>query len=307
MSKRDNSKKTNKNLYLEEKFHFDNSSMTPNFEDNEYSEYETQEKITSSKIIDKTINYSEEKNKPDDLDENFKEFDLSNDPVRVYLNEISELKLLNFDEEQLLGRRLEQIRYVSRLNNSVTCCSNFDSDIICYCPEKTLFILFELNKRLKIHTGLIKSLLLIEGYKTSIFFEDFLNLQKIKSLINGFFNKDLEKNDVSKNKKLLSLTDSLDLPEDVLVDNLIDLSIVLSLLPPEIINSYKNVTVDQLESFLPQDNKSLDTFLLENKISSKSSSNFFMKINENCILGEKISKENNFYCKSFSQTHHNSE
>ena len=307
MSKRDNSKKTNKNLYLEEKFHFDNSSMTPNFEDNEYSEYETQEKITSSKIIDKTINYSEEKNKPDDLDENFKEFDLSNDPVRVYLNEISELKLLNFDEEQLLGRRLEQIRYVSRLNNSFTCCSNFDSDIICYCPEKTLFILLELNKRLKIHTGLIKSLLLIEGYKTSIFFEDFLNLQKIKSLINGFFNKDLEKNDVSKNKKLLSLTDSLDLPEDVLVDNLIDLSIVLSLLPPEIINSYKNVTVDQLESFLPQDNKSLDTFLLENKISSKSSSNFFMKINENCILGEKISKENNFYCKNFSQTHHNSE
>ena len=86
-----------KNLYLEEEFPFDNSSMTPNFEDNEYSEYETQEKITSSKIIDKTINYSEEKNKPDDLDENFKEFDLSNDPVRVYLNEISELKLLNFD------------------------------------------------------------------------------------------------------------------------------------------------------------------------------------------------------------------
>jgi len=307
MSKRDNSKKTNKNLYLGEEFPFDNSSMTPNFEDNEYSEYETQEKITSSKIIEKTINCSEEKNKPDDLDENFKEFDLSNDPVRVYLNEISELKLLNFDQEQLLGRRLEQIRYLSRLNNSFTCCSNFDSDIICYCSEKTLFILLELNKRLKIHTGLIKSLLLIEGYKTSIFFEDFLNLQKIKSLINGFFNKDLEKNDVSKNKKLLSLTDSLDLTEDVLVDNLIDLSIVLSLLPPEIINSYKNVTVDQLESFLPQDNKSLDTFMSENKISSKSSSNFYMKINENCILGEKISKENNFYCKKFSQTHHNSE
>ena len=307
MSKRDNSKKTNKNLYLGEEFPFDNSSMTPNFEDNEYSEYETQEKITSSKIIEKTINCSEEKNKPDDLDENLKEFDLSNDPVRVYLNEISELKLLNFDQEQLLGRRLEQIRYLSRLNNSFTCCSNFDSDIICYCSEKTLFILLELNKRLKIHTGLIKSLLLIEGYKTSIFFEDFLNLQKIKSLINGFFNKDLEKNDVSKNKKLLSLTDSLDLTEDVLVDNLIDLSIVLSLLPPEIINSYKNVTVDQLESFLPQDNKSLDTFMSENKISSKSSSNFYMKINENCILGEKISKENNFYCKKFSQTHHNSE
>ncbi|MBI21656.1 MAG: RNA polymerase subunit sigma-70 [Chloroflexi bacterium] len=307
MSKRDNSKKTNKNLYLGEEFPFDNSSMTPNFEDNEYSEYETQEKITSSKIIEKTINCSEEKNKPDDLDENFKEFDLYNDPVRVYLNEISELKLLNFDQEQLLGRRLEQIRYLSRLNNSFTCCSNFDSDIICYCSEKTLFILLELNKRLKIHTGLIKSLLLIEGYKTSIFFEDFLNLQKIKSLINGFFNKDLEKNDVSKNKKLLSLTDSLDLTEDVLVDNLIDLSIVLSLLPPEIINSYKNVTVDQLESFLPQDNKSLDTFMSENKISSKSSSNFYMKINENCILGEKISKENNFYCKKFSQTHHNSE
>ena len=84
MSKRDNSKKTNKNLYLEEEFPFDNSSMTPNFEDNEYSEYETQEKITSSKIIDKTINYSEEKNKPDDLDENWEEYSSAASPQDLF-------------------------------------------------------------------------------------------------------------------------------------------------------------------------------------------------------------------------------
>ena len=244
-------KKSNNSDNLYEELSFTKSSINDEFEDDENSENEFHEKFTSSKVISETISQSENKSIVRDIDEEYpKSFDLSDDPVRVYLNEISELDLLTSHQEQLLGRRLEQIKYLKEINNSSECCKNFRFNQFCFCSDNLIEILFQLNQRLKNNIDLIKSLLLLEGYSPDINFGDFLKISEIKNLIDGIFNKDVEKNIEEKNKKLLILSDSLDLSEEDLIDRIIDLSNTLSLIPLEFNFLYEKISLNKLSSLL---------------------------------------------------------
>ena len=137
--------KTNNSDNLYEELSFTKSSFSDNFEDDENSDNEFHEKISSSKIISETIIQSENESIARDIDEDYpKPFDLSDDPVKVYLNEISELDLLTSDQEQLLGRRLEQIRYLKGINNLSECCKNFRFNQFCFCSDNLIQILYEI-------------------------------------------------------------------------------------------------------------------------------------------------------------------
>ena len=301
-------KKTNNSDNLYEELSFTKSSINDEFEDDENSENEFHEKFTSSKVISETISQSESKSVVRDIDEEYpKSFDLSDDPVRVYLNEISELDLLTSHQEQLLGRRLEQIKYLKEINNSSECCKNFRFNQFCFCSDNLIEILFQLNQRLKNNIDLIKSLLLLEGYSPDINFGDFLKISEIKNLIDGIFNKDVEKNIEEKNKKLLILSDSLDLSEEDLIDRIIDLSNTLSLIPLEFNFLYEKISLNKLSSLLVNNEKEMSDQIKGNNFSEISMIIFYKKIIQNCVIGEKSDDRDRLNCEKYNLGYHNTE
>ena len=301
-------KKSNNSDNLYEELSFTKSSINDEFEDNENSENEFHEKFTSSKVISETISQSESKSVVRDIDEEYpKSFDLSDDPVRVYLNEISELDLLTSHQEQLLGRRLEQIKYLKEINNSSECCKNFRFNQFCFCSDNLIEILFQLNQRLKNNIDLIKSLLLLEGYSPDINFGDFLKISEIKNLIDGIFNKDVEKNIEEKNKKLLILSDSLDLSEEDLIDRIIDLSNTLSLIPLEFNFLYEKISLNKLSSLLVNNDKEMSDQIKGNNFSEISMIIFYKKIIQNCVIGEKSDDRDRLNCEKYNLGYHNTE
>ena len=301
-------KKTNNSDNLYEELSFTKSSINDEFEDDENSENEFHEKFTSSKVISETISQSESKSVVRDIDEEYpKSFDLSDDPVRVYLNEISELDLLTSHQEQLLGRRLEQIKYLKEINNSSECCKNFRFNQFCFCSDNLIEILFQLNQRLKNNIDLIKSLLLLEGYSPDINFGDFLKISEIKNLIDGIFNKDVEKNIEEKNKKLLILSDSLDLSEEDLIDRIIDLSNTLSLIPLEFNFLYEKISLNKLSSLLVNNDKEMSDQIKGNNFSEISMIIFYKKIIQNCVIGEKSDDRDRLNCEKYNLGYHNTE
>ena len=301
-------KKTNNSDNLYEELSFTKSSINDEFEDNENSENEFHEKFTSSKLISETISQSENKSIVRDIDEeNPKSFDLSDDPVRVYLNEISELDLLTSHQEQLLGRRLEQIRYLKEISNLSECCKNFRFDQFCFCSENLVKILFQLNQRLKNNIDLIKSLLLLEGYSNDINFGDFLKINEIKILIDGIFNKELEKNIEDKYKKLLILSDSLGLSEEDLIDRIIDISNTIFLLPLEFKFLYEKASLNKLSSLLVANEKEMRNQIIDNNFSESSMVIFYTKITQNCVIGEKLDDKDRLNCKKYNLGYHNTE
>tara|TARA_B100000029_G_scaffold160246_1_gene156051 strand:- start:31610 stop:33295 length:1686 start_codon:yes stop_codon:yes gene_type:complete len=300
--------KTNNSDNLYEELSFTKSSFSDNFEDDENSDNEFHEKISSSKIISETIIQSENESIARDIDEDYpKPFDLSDDPVKVYLNEISELDLLTSDQEQLLGRRLEQIRYLKGINNLSECCKNFRFNQFCFCSDNLIQILYEINIRLKNNIDLIKSLLLVEGYNFDINFGDFLKINEIKFLIDGIFNKDVEKNLEDKNKKLLILSDSLDLSEEDLIEKIIDLSNTLSLLPLEFKFLYEKISLGQLSSLLVENHKEMRDQIENNNFSEVSMILFYKNIIKNCVIGQKLDDRDTLNCKKYNLGHHNTE
>ena len=301
-------KKSNNSDNLYEELSFTKSSINDEFEDDENSENEFHEKFTSSKVISETISQSESKSVVHDIDEEYpKSFDLSDDPVRVYLNEISELDLLTSHQEQLLGRRLEQIKYLKEINNSSECCKNFRFNQFCFCSDNLIEILFQLNQRLKNNIDLIKSLLLLEGYSPDINFGDFLKISEIKNLIDGIFNKDVEKNIEEKNKKLLILSDSLDLSEEDLIDRIIDLSNTLSLIPLEFNFLYEKISLNKLSSLLVNNEKEMSDQIKGNNFSEISMIIFYKKIIQNCVIGEKSDDRDRLNCEKYNLGYHNTE
>ena len=301
-------KKSNNSDNLYEELSFTKSSINDEFEDDENSENEFHEKFTSSKVISETISQSESKSVVRDIDEEYpKSFDLSDDPVRVYLNEISELDLLTSHQEQLLGRRLEQIKYLKEINNSSECCKNFRFNQFCFCSDNLIEILFQLNQRLKNNIDLIKSLLLLEGYSPDINFGDFLKISEIKNLIDGIFNKDVEKNIEEKNKKLLILSDSLDLSEEDLIDRIIDLSNTLSLIPLEFNFLYEKISLNKLSSLLVNNEKEMSDQIKGNNFSEISMIIFYKKIIQNCVIGEKSDDRERLNCEKYNLGYHNTE
>ena len=301
-------KKSNNSDNLYEELSFTKSSINDEFEDDENSENEFHEKFTSSKVINETISQSESKSVVRDIDEEYpKSFDLSDDPVRVYLNEISELDLLTSHQEQLLGRRLEQIKYLKEINNSSECCKNFRFNQFCFCSDNLIEILFQLNQRLKNNIDLIKSLLLLEGYSPDINFGDFLKISEIKNLIDGIFNKDVEKNIEEKNKKLLILSDSLDLSEEDLIDRIIDLSNTLSLIPLEFNFLYEKISLNKLSSLLVNNEKEMSDQIKGNNFSEISMIIFYKKIIQNCVIGEKSDDRDRLNCEKYNLGYHNTE
>ena len=301
-------KKSNNSDNLYEELSFTKSSINDEFEDDENSENEFHEKFTSSKVISETISQSESKSVVRDIDEEYpKSFDLSDDPVRVYLNEISELDLLTSHQEQLLGRRLEQIKYLKEINNSSECCKNFRFNQFCFCSDNLIEILFQLNQRLKNNIDLIKSLLLLEGYSPDINFGDFLKISEIKNLIDGIFNKDVEKNIEEKNKKLLILSDSLDLSEEDLIDRIIDLSNTLSLIPLEFNFLYEKISLNKLSSLLVNNDKEMSDQIKGNNFSEISMIIFYKKIIQNCVIGEKSDDRDRLNCEKYNLGYHNTE
>ena len=301
-------KKSNNSDNLYEELSFTKSSINDEFEDDENSENEFHEKFTSSKVISETISQSESKSVVRDIDEEYpKSFDLSDDPVRVYLNEISELDLLTSHQEQLLGRRLEQIKYLKEINNSSECCKNFRFNQFCFCSDNLIEILFQLNQRLKNNIDLIKSLLLLEGYSPDINFGDFLKISEIKNLIDGIFNKDVEKNIEEKNKKLLILSDSLDLSEEDLIDRIIDLSNTLSLIPLEFNFLYEKISLNKLSSLLVNNEKEMSDQIKGNNFSEISMIIFYKKIIQNCVIGEKSDDRDRLNCEKYNLGYHNTE
>ena len=301
-------KKSNNSDNLYEELSFTKSSINDEFEDDENSENEFHEKFTSSKVISETISQSESKSVVRDIDEEYpKSFDLSDDPVRVYLNEISELDLLTSHQEQLLGRRLEQIKYLKEINNSSECCKNFRFNQFCFCSDNLIEILFQLNQRLKNNIDLIKSLLLLEGYSPDINFGDFLKISEIKNLIDGIFNKDVEKNIEEKNKKLLILSDSLDLSEEDLIDRIIDLSNTLSLIPLEFNFLYEKISLNKLSSLLVNNEKEMNDQIKGNNFSEISMIIFYKKIIQNCVIGEKSDDRDRLNCEKYNLGYHNTE
>ena len=301
-------KKSNNSDNLYEELSFTKSSINDEFEDDENSENEFHEKFTSSKVISETISQSESKSVVRDIDEEYpKSFDLSDDPVRVYLNEISELDLLTSHQEQLLGRRLEQIKYLKEINNSSECCKNFRFNQFCFCSDNLIEILFQLNQRLKNNIDLIKSLLLLEGYSPDINFGDFLKISEIKNLIDGIFNKDIEKNIEEKNKKLLILSDSLDLSEEDLIDRIIDLSNTLSLIPLEFNFLYEKISLNKLSSLLVNNEKEMSDQIKGNNFSEISMIIFYKKIIQNCVIGEKSDDRDRLNCEKYNLGYHNTE
>ena len=301
-------KKSNNSDNLYEELSFTKSSINDEFEDDENSENEFHEKFTSSKVISETISQSESKSVVRDIDEQYpKSFDLSDDPVRVYLNEISELDLLTSHQEQLLGRRLEQIKYLKEINNSSECCKNFRFNQFCFCSDNLIEILFQLNQRLKNNIDLIKSLLLLEGYSPDINFGDFLKISEIKNLIDGIFNKDVEKNIEEKNKKLLILSDSLDLSEEDLIDRIIDLSNTLSLIPLEFNFLYEKISLNKLSSLLVNNDKEMSDQIKGNNFSEISMIIFYKKIIQNCVIGEKSDDRDRLNCEKYNLGYHNTE
>ena len=301
-------KKSNNSDNLYEELSFTKSSINDEFEDDENSENEFHEKFTSSKVISETISQSESKSVVHDIDEEYpKSFDLSDDPVRVYLNEISELDLLTSHQEQLLGRRLEQIKYLKEINNSSECCKNFRFNQFCFCSDNLIEILFQLNQRLKNNIDLIKSLLLLEGYSPDINFGDFLKISEIKNLIDGIFNKDIEKNIEEKNKKLLILSDSLDLSEEDLIDRIIDLSNTLSLIPLEFNFLYEKISLNKLSSLLVNNDKEMSDQIKGNNFSEISMIIFYKKIIQNCVIGEKSDDRDRLNCEKYNLGYHNTE
>ena len=301
-------KKSNNSDNLYEELSFTKSSINDEFEDDENSENEFHEKFTSSKVISETISQSESKSVVRDIDEEYpKSFDLSDDPVRVYLNEISELDLLTSHQEQLLGRRLEQIKYLKEINNSSECCKNFRFNQFCFCSDNLIEILFQLNQRLKNNIDLIKSLLLLEGYSPDINFGDFLKISEIKNLIDGIFNKDVEKNIEEKNKKLLILSDSLDLSEEDLIERIIDLSNTLSLIPLEFNFLYEKISLNKLSSLLVNNEKEMSDQIKGNNFSEISMIIFYKKIIQNCVIGEKSDDRDRLNCEKYNLGYHNTE
>ena len=124
-----------------------------------------------------------------------------------------------------------------------------------------------MNQRLKNNIDLIKSLLLLEGYSPDINFGDFLKISEIKNLIDGIFNKDVEKNIEEKNKKLLILSDSLDLSEEDLIERIIDLSNTLSLIPLEFNFLYEKISLNKLSSLLVNNDKEMSDQIKGNNFS----------------------------------------
>ena len=164
-----------------------------------------------------------------------------------------------------------------------------------------------MNQRLKNNIDLIKSLLLLEGYSPDINFGDFLKISEIKNLIDGIFNKDVEKNIEEKNKKLLILSDSLDLSEEDLIDRIIDLSNTLSLIPLEFNFLYEKISLNKLSSLLVNNEKEMSDQIKGNNFSEISMIIFYKKIIQNCVIGEKSDDRDRLNCEKYNLGYHNTE
>ncbi|SVE17148.1 uncharacterized protein METZ01_LOCUS470002, partial [marine metagenome] len=138
-----------------------------------YDDDVTTDDYDATEVVTAAVNQSEDTlNSESQGHVNFDDYianeDFSNDPVRMYLNEIRAVKLLTLEEERSLGRRLEQGRYINQLRRSVSNCSNCDIKVMCNCPIPSFEIIAEINRRLAKHSRLMKAILLQRGLPSDL-------------------------------------------------------------------------------------------------------------------------------------------
>jgi RNA polymerase primary sigma factor len=219
------------------------------------------------------------------------------------LNEIRAVKLLTLEEERLLGRRLEQGRYVNKLRRAVSNCSNCDIKVMCNCPIPSFEIVAEINRRLFKHSRLMKAILLQRGLPSDIFLHQFLKMTEVVDFINGIFNKELESIDSERNTTIKFLVDSLNGSEDEIVDDLIDLSNILSLILVDDIPMYKDLKIELIRD-LACDRESVKTELDSNNYYEHLIQLHFEKIKNICALQENLNENGEISC---SNRAHNTE
>ena len=280
---------------------------TADYKEN-YDDDVTTDDYDATEVVTAAVNQSEETlNSESQGHVNFDDYianeDFSNDPVRMYLNEIRAVKLLTLEEERLLGRRLEQGRYVNQFRRSVSNCSNCDIKVMCNCPIPSFEIVGEINRRLAKHSRLMKAILLQRGLPSDLFLHQFLKTNDVMDFINGIFNRELESIDSERNTTIKFLVDSLNGSEDEIVDDLIDLSNILSLILIDDIPMYKDLSIELMRD-LACDRELVKTELDNNDYYEHLIQLHFEKIKNICALQENINENGEISC---SNRVHNSE